>query len=235
MKLIPVLDLMGGRVVRAAGGERKSYQTLKTPLSASTTLDGVGGALLARFSSADIYIADLDAITAAGSHADAVTEFCNDHRDVRVLLDDGRKDLRTSDFDTAPPNLDLVIGSETLVSVTTLQNLPPTRTEQILLSLDFRNGQFLGPADVLNEPDQWPPRVIVMTLDHVGQAEGPDFDTLAQIISTAGDRDVFAAGGVRSLADMEELACIGAAGALVATALHQGQIKTGDLEKIAGL
>ena len=39
---------------------------------------------------------------------------------------------------------------------------------------------------------------------------------------------------LRNLADLEALRAAGAAGALVATALHAGTITAGDLEKIAG-
>ena len=48
-------------------------------------------------------------------------------------------------------------------------------------------------------------------------------------------RRVYAAGGVRNRADLEALRAAGAAGALVATALHAGTIKAGDLVEIAGL
>ena len=54
-------------------------------------------------------------------------------------------------------------------------------------------------------------------------------------VSRAGGRRIYAAGGVRDRADMIALHAAGAAGVLVATALHAGTIKAGDLEEIAGL
>ena len=51
----------------------------------------------------------------------------------------------------------------------------------------------------------------------------------------AGGRRVYAAGGVRNRADIEALHAAGAAGVLIATALHTGTIKAGDLQEIAGL
>jgi phosphoribosylformimino-5-aminoimidazole carboxamide ribotide isomerase len=47
-------------------------------------------------------------------------------------------------------------------------------------------------------------------------------------------RRVYAAGGVRDMDDVRALRDAGASGVLVATALHEGKIKAGDLEEIAG-
>jgi phosphoribosylformimino-5-aminoimidazole carboxamide ribotide isomerase len=94
-----------------------------------------------------------------------------------------------------------------------------------LLSLDFRGDEFIGPADLIDRPEQWPQRVIVMTLARVGSGAGPDFDRLARIVTQAPGRKVFAAGGVRDEHDLATLVDSGVAGALVATAIHQGAIR----------
>ena len=103
-----------------------------------------------------------------------------------------------------------------------------------MLSLDFRGEEFLGPPEILDNVDLWPERVIVMTLAKVGMGAGPDLARVAGIAARAGGRRVYAAGGVRGLDDLRALARAGAAGALVATALHEGKIKAGDLVEIAG-
>ena len=54
-------------------------------------------------------------------------------------------------------------------------------------------------------------------------------------MSRAGKRRIYAAGGVRDRADIVALRAAGAAGVLVATALHAGTLKAGDLNEIAGL
>jgi uncharacterized protein related to proFAR isomerase len=73
-----------------------------------------------------------------------------------------------------------------------------------------------------------------MTLARVGADEGPDLGLLKSIIARAGQRQVFAAGGVRGRDDLQVLQDAGVAGVLIASALHDGKIKTGDLEEIAG-
>ena len=100
----------------------------------------------------------------------------------------------------------------------------------MLLSLDFRGEVFQGPAVLLDDPASWPARVIVMTLARVGAAAGPDMDRVAGIVARAQGRQVFGAGGVRDYADIGALATAGAAGVLVATALHTGALTSGTRE-----
>jgi phosphoribosylformimino-5-aminoimidazole carboxamide ribotide isomerase len=113
-----------------------------------------------------------------------------------------------------------------------MRKLPP---DAYVLSLDFKDREFAGPVAVLDEPQHWPDNVIVMTLSHVGAGQGPATAEIAAIVSRAGKRRIYAAGGVRDRADIVALHAAGAAGVLVATALHAGTLKAGDLNEIAGL
>ncbi len=106
--------------------------------------------------------------------------------------------------------------------------------EAAVLSLDFRGTTFLGPPEVLERAALWPRDVIVMALAAVGTGSGPDFARLQDVVGRGQGRTVFAAGGVTSALDLRQLATLGVKGALVATALHNGQIKARDLEEIAG-
>ena len=81
------------------------------------------------------------------------------------------------------------------------------------------------------DPASWPARVIAMTLARVGGAAGPDTDRVAGIVAQAQGRQVFGAGGVRHNADIDALATAGAAGVLVATALHTGALPSAELRK----
>ncbi len=93
-----------------------------------------------------------------------------------------------------------------------------------MLSLDFRGERFLGPEAVATRPELWPDRVIVMTLSRVGSGAGPDLARLDEVQRRAGQRHIFAAGGVRDAGDIARLNELGIAGALVATALHDGRL-----------
>jgi phosphoribosylformimino-5-aminoimidazole carboxamide ribotide isomerase len=120
----------------------------------------------------------------------------------------------------------LVIGSESQPGTEAIQALRDEK--RILLSLDFRGDDFQGPERLLAEPALWPGRVIVMTLVRVGGAAGPDIDRVAGIVACAQGRAVIGAGGVRDKADLQALRSAGAAGVLVATALHTGALTPDD-------
>ena len=102
-----------------------------------------------------------------------------------------------------------------------------------ILSLDFRGRDFLGPPELLEQPSLWPNRLIVMTLARIGSSDGPDLERLAMIRQRAGARRVYAAGGVRGAADLEALRRAGAAGVLVASALHDGRLSPTDLAEFS--
>ena len=72
-----------------------------------------------------------------------------------------------------------------------------------------------------------------MTLAKIGGGAGPDLARLAQIKARAGSREVYAAGGLRGAEDLAALAGLGIAGALIATALHEGRIGARELAAYA--
>jgi len=223
MQIIPVIDVRGGVAVRAVKGDRANYHPLATPLASSADPIAVASGLRTLFPFGTIYLADLDGIEGRGANTALQRRVAASWLGREVWIDDG-----SSDQLSAPQNrISSVLGSESMASLQTVQ-------PGAILSLDFRGDAFQGPPALLDNAALWPERVIVMTLGRVGSGEGPDLPRLREIISRAEGREIFAAGGVRNIDDLKALRGIGAAGALVATALHTGKIKTGDLEEIAG-
>jgi phosphoribosylformimino-5-aminoimidazole carboxamide ribotide isomerase len=70
--------------------------------------------------------------------------------------------------------------------------------------------------------------VIVMTLDQVGADAGPDLDTFNLIHAQAGQRSIIGAGGIRHRDDLDAAARSGAHSWLIASALHDGRLRTTD-------
>ena len=206
MRLIPVVDLQGDVVVHAIGGQRNRYSPLLSPLSASATLKDVAQGLLSNFPSRDLYVADLDAINGVGNHRKTLVEFCNAQPQLCVWLDAGTKNVSDVGQIFSLQNVRVVVGTETLRDMATLAALVDKYADLVVLSLDWKGSEFLGPPEVLQRPDCWPSRVIVMTLDSVGRDQGPDLERLRDVVAAAGDRQVFAAGGVRSVAGFESVA-----------------------------
>lgn len=229
MKLIPVIDLRGGHVVRAVKGERASYKPIVTPLAQTSAPEDVVAGFLRLHPFSTIYIADLDAIEGRGGHAETILALAEAFQDVQFWVDDGANDDARLRGWLASSRIDPVVGSESLASSAFVPRL--ATDPRIILSLDFRGETFLGPPDLLEAPQCWPQRVIAMTLARVGAFEGPDVDLLSRLGCLAEDRQIYAAGGLRDARDIDALAKIGVAGALIASALHDGRLLPADLRR----
>lgn len=230
MDVIPVIDVRHGVAVHARRGQRSEYRPLLTPLAQGSDPVAVARGFLSLFPFPAIYVADLDGIERRGRDERLAAHLTAALPGVELWIDDG------SSADGAVPSIGLlrVIGSESLANGDDLKRLRDAPPGRFALSLDFRGDRFVGPQALLDDAALWPERVIVMTLARVGASEGPDLQRVAEVVARAGGRRVYAAGGVRCPGDLEALRTAGAAGALVATALHAGKITAGDLVKIAG-
>jgi phosphoribosylformimino-5-aminoimidazole carboxamide ribotide isomerase len=230
LRIIPVLDLKGGEVVRARMGQRDSYKPIVTPLSASSDAVAVAEGLRTLFPFPIFYIADLDAIEGREPNADTLARLRAMPDAPELWVDAGIADAQTLTSALAEPSLCPVLGSESQRDVSLLDRFRDH--PGLILSLDFFGDGFRGPPDILDQPDLWPGKVIVMTLASVGAAAGPDFARLEEIKRKAGNRSVIAAGGVRGEADIRALSSLGIAAALVATSLHNGTLTAGQLASL---
>jgi phosphoribosylformimino-5-aminoimidazole carboxamide ribotide isomerase len=230
LEAIPVIDLMGGAVVRAQVGDRASYRPLESPLSPTSDPVAVVCGLLTIYPFSTLYVADLDAIERHGDNFPALRRIRAEFPALQMWVDNGAADLAALD---ALIGADLgipVIGSESQRDSKLVAQHRGSR--RIVLSLDFRGDAFQGPGEILAEPALWPRRIIVMTLARVGSGAGPDLARLAEIRAIASGCEIYAAGGVRDDADLSALKAAGASGALISTALHEGRIVGTDLKTI---
>lgn len=208
-----VIDLKDGTAVHAVRGERERYRPIGDPL-----------ALARRFGLEELYVADLDAIAGGGVQSKTIASLA---RTARVMVDAGVREP-----ERAQALLDLgvhrvIVGTETLTDAGALDDLPDA-----VLSVDLRDGRTLSrdprlaglpalDAVTLLNPLR---EVIVLDLARVGTSAGPDVALIAELHAAFPDLVLLAGGGVRDAADLRALADAGAAGALVATALHRGAL-----------
>jgi phosphoribosylformimino-5-aminoimidazole carboxamide ribotide isomerase len=225
MIIIPVLDLYHGQVVRAFRGLRDRYQPIRSFLARSSDPVDVVAAFLDLFAFTAIYAADLDAIQGQGENRPIIKRLVEQFQSTTFWVDAG---IFTTDVllnEIGADNLQPVLGTEGLPDLSLLESIQVQGLNHpIVLSLDFLNDRFLGPGGLLERVDLWPERTIVMSLDHVGGAAGPDYKRIEAIRRLAPGRELFAAGGVRDLDDLKGLARLEISGALVASALHDGRI-----------
>ena len=235
MDIIPVIDVRLGRAVAAVGGRRADYQALTTPLATGSDPVDVARGYAALFTFPALYVADLDGIEGKGRDNGLPARLAAAVPRMPLWVDDGASAREAAQRIAEAAHVTPVVGSESLrgdEDVAALRTLPRDR---YILSLDFKGDRFDGPLAVLAEAQHWPHAVIVMTLARIGSGEGPDLARIAAIMGRAGNRRFYAAGGVRNRTDIEALHAVGASGVLIATALHAGTIKAGDLKEIAGL
>jgi phosphoribosylformimino-5-aminoimidazole carboxamide ribotide isomerase len=227
MNIIPVLDLRGGVVVRAHMGQRDRYRPIVSPLSPTSDPVDVMRGLLSVHAFTTFYLADLNAIEGTGDNGQVLRRLGAEFPALAFWVDNGVADAAAADRFLDAGFGHLVVGSESQKDMALLRHL--AGRDRIVLSLDFRGNAFQGPPALLDDAAAWPQRLIVMTLARVGSGAGPDLDRLCAIRDVAPGRDIYAAGGVRDGADLAALRRAGIAGALVATSLHDGRLRSGDI------
>lgn len=231
MRVIPVLDLMSGVVVRAQGGRRDEYRPIVTPLSTGADPVSVVEGLRTIYPFDTVYVADLDAIAGASPDTQALARIAGVPGVEEIWIDAGTSDAAGLEALLALPYLRPVLGSESQVDPSLVRRF--ARDPRIVLSLDFFADGYRGPPGLLEDVSHWPSTVIVMTLAEVGRSQGADRSRLADIAGRADGRVVVAAGGVRDARDLDALAADGIGAALVATALHAGTISGRDIARLA--
>lgn len=231
--IIPVIDLKGGAVVHARGGARDAYPPIDTPLGFADDPVAIARALVAITGSPTLYIADLDAIAGIGNHFELCRDLASALPRHDLWIDAGFSSVTDCAF-WLPLGATLVVGSESLKFVEKWQELRAAFGKSLMLSLDFSADGSHGPSALFAETAHWPDRLIAMSLDRVGAAGGPDLGRLKDVVERGGSCAVYAAGGVRSIGDLDAIAAAGAAGALIATALHHGAIGQKEIAAFQG-
>lgn len=233
LDLIPVVDLLQGRVVRAVRGDRKAYRPIVSPLCASSDPVTVARILCAHCASRRLYVADLDALQGQPVQAALLVQLLEALPGVELWLDAGLADAAAGEALRArlaphAARVVLVYGSESLRSREALARCFEAGTGPgqpgAVLSLDRRDGHRLDPAGCWEAVDLWPERLIVMTLERVGSGAGPDLETVRALRQRAPHAMLIGAGGIRSESDLAEAQAAGADAWLVASALHDLQL-----------
>jgi HisA/HisF family protein len=241
MRVVGVIDLKDGTAVHAVRGERERYRPVHSVIAAD---DGDPLALARAFRSElgldELYVADLDAIGGGSGHAALLAALA---REARVMVDAG-----VSEPAAARALLELgahrvIVGTETLPRAAALERLLAEVPDgALILSVDLRDGRALSPdprlaglpaldaVARLHRPGLR--EAIVLDLARVGSGAGPDVALIAEIHAALPDLELLAGGGVRDVDDLRALDAAGAAGALVATALHSGIIGPRELVEL---
>ena len=232
--LIPVIDLKDGMVVHAREGRRDEYQPVRSRLSRNAQPSTVVEAMLTLHPFQTLYVADLDSIQRRGDNMESIRSIHQHYPGLELWADTGIADETALDHWLDAGVGRPVIGSESLLDAAFLSVVRERCTEPApVLSLDYQGDDFMGPPALLTHPElYWPQRVLAMNLQRVGSDKGPDLALIVALAERVIGCQVFAAGGIRCVDDLRKVQSVGAAGALVATALHDGRIGSAELMKL---
>ena len=234
MRVIPVLDLKGGRAVHSRGGRREHYAPVRSKLAVpagdAVALAGAYGDVLG---CTECYLADLDAIggaepqwpllraiTAQGGRWLIDAACTTTHRAREILNAGGAR---------------VVVGLETLSGFAALAGLcRAIGWNRVVFSLDLYHGAPLiragvaipgGPLELAHEAaSAGVAALLILDLARVGSGGGIDLALARRIRHAHPTLELLAGGGVDEEQDLERAAQAGIDGVLVATALHDGRI-----------
>jgi HisA/HisF family protein len=228
VQIVPVIDIKGGVVVHARRGRRDQYAPIRSPLVEGCEPVAVARALCGICHTKTLYVADLDALAGHPVNEEtlrALSAVAEPWVDAGATTPERAAALRRA---AVARN---VIGTE---SLETLAAREPSPTPPIVLSVDLRDGRLISPDRKFTgrPPAAAAPlarslhvdELLVIDLARVGSGSGPPLAAVAQLARALPGVAIYAGGGVRDDDDLRALESAGAAGALVATALHEGKV-----------
>lgn len=238
MDVLPVIDLLGGVVVRAIAGQRSQYRPLKSQLTDGSSPVDVACALRSTFGFTSLYVADLDAIL----HRQPNWPVYHSLRDAgfELLVDAGVRDcemaLRLQDVGVEP-----IVGLESCPSPGVLGEIVGKSRGGMTFSLDLKEGEPLlasDSSDWTTDPSEIArqaiargvSRLIVLDLADVGTSNGGQTESLCRWLKAHYPQlFLICGGGVRGVDDLRKFQSIGASRVLVASALHDGRLTAAEL------
>ncbi len=225
MRIVPVIDIKGGVVVHARRGQRADYAPLESALVEGCEPVAVARALCGLCRTTTLYVADLDALAGGPVNEPVLTALS---RVTESWVDAGATTREAAATLRRAGVARNVVGTESLGPGAEI-------TPPVLLSVDLRDGRLISQDRELagRDPSAAAPlaralgvrELLVIDLARVGSGSGPPLEAVAELAIALPGVAIYAGGGVRDDADLRALESAGAAGALVATALHEGRVK----------
>ena len=236
MRIIGVVDLLGGRAVHARAGRREGYQPVRSAAGAAVDGDALtlARAYVTRAGLTELYVADLDAIQGGAPQDAPIAAIAG--LGTPFWLDAGISSVGPADQALDRGAAHVVVGLETLTTFESLKDIcEAVGGDRVAFSLDLRHGKPVvasgglqsgesAPAVAVRAANAGASVVIVLDLARVGTSAGLDFDLIARVRAAVPELSLLAGGGVRGQDDLAHLADCGCDGALVATAVQDGRI-----------
>ncbi|MGQ0634410.1 MAG: HisA/HisF-related TIM barrel protein [Planctomycetaceae bacterium] len=234
MNIVPVLDLLGGVVVRGVAGRRDEYRPVKSRLTDSVRPLDVARAFRDALCLSTLYLADLDAILRNQPAWETYRDLADDGFD--LWIDAGLRDLATAERLRQAGATCVVAGLETWPDPESLAEMcARLGPAAVIFSLDLKSGEPLGDRSAWGHHDAFEiakqavaagvERMIVLDLAGVGVGAGVKTLELCRRLHAAWPTlHLVTGGGVRGADDLALLRREALDGVLLASALHDGQL-----------
>ena len=220
--VMPAIDLMAGCVVLANATSPERYSNLRKAYGRSDDPLRALSFLIGEYGFDSCYIADLDALHGREPQYQSILKLEQEFPEIEFWLDSGN----CADILPARNNWTRVLGRESADAAAGRGNY--------VLSLDFPEvGDAWSQDPVFPAVSHWPDKVILMELGIIGSSAGPNVKRLENMKAMSNMRsNAYVSGGIRDCHDLRAAATAGAAGALCATALHNGNISPPELSQL---
>ncbi len=236
IKLIPLVSVSKGRVVRKAGGDflrEKIYE--EDPVHFARHFEDIGIDM--------IHLVDLDGAVKGSPEAYHVIEAIAGHTNLQIAFAGG---LRTDG--------DILKVWECGASFISVATVPVTNKELFTQWLfSYGREKVTLSADELDNKvviAGWQNRTDVDLFEHIeyyynrglkyikvtdvsrdGTMEGPNFDLYGKLVELYPNSHIVAAGGLRSADDIQRLQDLGVFGVIFGKSVYEGKINMNDLKR----
>lgn len=224
-EVVPAVDVQDGRVVQLVGGKRDTGKTYGDPVETAHAWVDTGAQTL--------HLIDLDGAFEGVRHNAAAIESIVQHVNIPVQVGGG---IRTAE--DARRLLEggvnrVILGTAAVESPSLVSDISEAFPNGVLVSLDAAGGEVvvkgwtegtgLTPSEAARRYVELGAAGILFTdVDVEGRLEGVRTEPVRAVVEAV-DVPVIASGGVASIEDLRQLRDVGAAAAVVGSALYEGR------------
>jgi phosphoribosylformimino-5-aminoimidazole carboxamide ribotide isomerase len=224
-EVVPAVDMQDGQVVQLVGGERGTGTAYGDPVGAARTWVDEGAGTL--------HLVDLDGAFEGERENAAAVEAILEAVDVDVQLGGGIRTARDA-CSLLEVGVDRVIlGTAAVENPNVVGAISEDFPDSVMVSLDAKDGEVvvsgwtegtgLDPAEAASRyEDEGAGAILFTDVDVEGRLEGIRREPVRRVVEAV-DVPVVASGGVSTLEDVRALKEVGAAAAVVGTALYEGR------------
>ncbi|RLI79068.1 1-(5-phosphoribosyl)-5-((5-phosphoribosylamino)methylideneamino)imidazole-4-carboxamide isomerase [Archaeoglobales archaeon] len=224
--VIPAIDLKDGKVTRLIQGDfnRITIQ-LDNPIDVAAKWVKDGAKCL--------HVIDLDgAYHGELRHHDIILKI-RKACDVELQVGGGLRGMAEIEKLIKDGINRVILGTVVIEKPDLVRELAESYPKRIMIAIDSRGGKVaidgwrkqsdLTPLEIMSEFDDYEVSFLYTNIDVEGLVSGMDYARIEEIINST-SRNVYVAGGISSLEDIEFARKCGAAGVIIGSALYTGKI-----------